>query len=304
MIIEHAKFNRRHQLPEEPAEQFIASLYNLASNCNYGVLKGKMIRDRIVIGICDVAISADASSHGLGAVFLQQVNGKWHPVAYASRSLTETESRYAQIEKEALAATWACEKFASYIQGITIALETDHKPLVPLLSHKYLDSLPPRVLRFCLRLMRFDFVILHVPGKYLHIADALSRAPLRIGVDYTSEVEDTELYVRAVVSTIPASSARVNSYRLAQEEDATCNTLISYCRNSWLDKHSLPMYLRPYWKFQGDLSLTDNLLLYQNRIAVPEKLQMGTLKKLHCGHQGIHCSCKIFSLVAKHLLSN
>ena len=188
-------------------------------------------------------ISADTSSHGLEAVLLQQVNGKWHPVAYASRSLTEAESRYPQIEKEALVATWACEKFASYIQGITITLETDHKPLVPLLNHKHLDSLPPRVLRFHLRLLRFDFVILHVPGKYLHIADALSRAPLRSGVDRTSEVEDIELYVRTVVSTIPASSTRVNSYRLAQEEDATCNTFISYCRNGWPEKHSLPMYL-------------------------------------------------------------
>ena len=47
--------------------------------------------------------------------------------------MTCTESRYAQIEKEALAVTWACEKFATYIQGKTITLETDHEPLVPLL---------------------------------------------------------------------------------------------------------------------------------------------------------------------------
>ena len=47
--------------------------------------------------------------------------------------MTCTESRYRQIEKEALAATWACEKFATYIQGKTVTLETDHKPLVPLL---------------------------------------------------------------------------------------------------------------------------------------------------------------------------
>ena len=57
VIIERAKFNRRCQLPEEPAEQFIASLYNLAANCNYGVLKGEMIRDRIVVGIRDVSLS-------------------------------------------------------------------------------------------------------------------------------------------------------------------------------------------------------------------------------------------------------
>ena len=65
----------------------------------------------------DTTISADASSHGLEAVLLQKVQGKWHLVVYASRSITCTEFRYKQIEKEALAATWVCEKFATYIRG-------------------------------------------------------------------------------------------------------------------------------------------------------------------------------------------
>ena len=49
MIIERAKFKKRSQLPDEPAEQFIASLYNLASDCNFGDLKNELIRDRIVV---------------------------------------------------------------------------------------------------------------------------------------------------------------------------------------------------------------------------------------------------------------
>ena len=87
--------------------------------------------------------------------------------------MTCTESQYPQIEEEALAATWACEKFSTYIQGKNNTLEMDHKPVVPLLSHQHLVKLPPRVLQFCLRLMRFDCVIKHVPGKSLHTADAL-----------------------------------------------------------------------------------------------------------------------------------
>ena len=79
-------------------------------------------------------IAADASAYGIGAVLIQvQNDGKRRPVSYASRSLTDADTWYAVIEKEALAATWACEKFAEYVVGLHFTLETDHKPLVPLL---------------------------------------------------------------------------------------------------------------------------------------------------------------------------
>ncbi|NHN23178.1 ribonuclease H family protein, partial [Bacillus amyloliquefaciens] len=56
----------------------------------------------------------DASSFGLGAVLMQrEENMQWRPVAYISRSLSSTEQRYAQVEKEALAVTWACENTSS-----------------------------------------------------------------------------------------------------------------------------------------------------------------------------------------------
>ena len=91
----------------------------------------------------ELKVSADASSYGLGSVLFQKEKTLWKPVAYASRPLTGTEMRYAQIEKEALAVTWACEKFSDYLLGKSFSIETDHKPLIPLLNSKQLDNLPP-----------------------------------------------------------------------------------------------------------------------------------------------------------------
>ena len=79
----------------------------------------------------------------------------WKTVAYVSRAMMETERHYAQIEKEALATTWACYKFVPYILGKKVHVEIDHKPLVPLLSAKHLDNMPTRILQFRLRLARY-----------------------------------------------------------------------------------------------------------------------------------------------------
>jgi len=121
-----------------------------------------------------IVLSADASSYGLGAVLKQEVNNCLHPVAYASRSLTAIEQRYAQIEKEALALTWACEKFRDYLIGLTFDLETDHKPLLSLFAKKNLDELPPRIQRFRMRLAWYDYNGKFVSGKNLIVPDVLS----------------------------------------------------------------------------------------------------------------------------------
>ena len=92
--------------------------------------------------------------------------------------MSDTEMRYAQIEKEALAITCACEKFSNYLIGTKFKLETDHKPLVPLLGTKDLAELPARIQCFKMGLMRFDFSISHIAGKDLNRADTLSRAPV------------------------------------------------------------------------------------------------------------------------------
>ena len=66
--------------------------------------------------------------------------GTWKPVAFISRVSSSTKKKYAQIEKEALATTRACERLAEYFIGKTFHIETNHKLLVPLLDTKNLEK--------------------------------------------------------------------------------------------------------------------------------------------------------------------
>lgn len=91
-------------------------------------------------------------------------------------STTNTECKYAQIEKEALAVTCACERSSNYVLGKSITIKTSDKPLLPLLMKPTIDKLPPRTQRYKMRLMRFCIkAVHHVEGKYYYTADTLSR---------------------------------------------------------------------------------------------------------------------------------
>ena len=232
----------------------------------------------------DTKISADASSYGIGAVLMQHIEGQWKPIAYASRSMTNTETRYAQIEKEALATTWAAEHFSDYITGRQVLIETDHKTLVPLLNTKHLDSLPPRVLRFRLRLMRFDYTVAHVPGTLLYTADTLSHTPQTSAAADEQQANNMEVKIAAITSQLPVSSDRLEMYKQAQAEDPVCSQVIKYCQTEWPERQQAKGELRHYWKVRTDLTYCDGLLLFGTRIVIPKKLQQETITKIHHGH--------------------
>ena len=237
----------------------------------------------------ETIVSADASSYGLGAVLLQrQRDSQLKPVAFVSRSMTPTEKRYAQIEREALAFTWACERLADYLVGLKFHIHTDHKPLVPLFSSKNLEELPIRVQRFRLRMMRYNFTISHVPGKKLLIADTLSRAPCNIPAHADTLLqEEVRAFVRVVMQSFPATDQRLEQIKTLQKEDSTCREVVQYCQTGWPKASKITPELVPFYHVASELNVQEGILLRGARIIIPVPLRQEMLNCIHSGHQGI-----------------
>ncbi|XP_063750626.1 uncharacterized protein K02A2.6-like [Eleginops maclovinus] len=239
----------------------------------------------------ETIVAADASSFGLGGVLSQkQLSGEWRPVAFISRSMTITERRYAQIEKEALALTWACERFQSYLIGMDFLIQTNHKPLISLLGSRALDDLPPRILRFRLRLLRFTYKIEHVPGKKLITADALSRAPIQAPPTPEDEQleEDVCVSINLIMEHFPASEQRLVQIKTAQDSDDVCKRLKGMVQTGWpQNRKALPPQLQLYWQYQQDLLVVDGLLMKGERLVIPVTMQEDMINKIHEGHQGM-----------------
>ena len=235
-------------------------------------------------------ISSDASSLGLGGVLLQkQEDDSWRPVAYISRTLSDCEQNYSNIEREALAVAWSCDKLRDYIIGKEIVIETDHKPLLSILKSKDLNDLTPRLQRIRIRLLRYSFKIVYTPGKHLATADCLSRSPTTKAKEAQYDLEDEiEAFINQIATQFNASDHMIDKIRLAQQIDALCRKLGEYCQSGWPEKNKLSTNLIPYYPSRDDLTLIDGLLLKGTRLVIPETLQGEILHRLHVGHLGIN----------------
>ena len=232
-------------------------------------------------------VSANASSYGRGAVLLQPRGSNWVPVAFASRSLTTAETRYAQIEKECLASVWACEHVHHVLYGgPQFTVETDHKPLVPLINSTDLDRTSLRCQRLLLCLMKYNVVAVHTPGKFLTVADTLSRAPLP-----SMQSSSILQYVTAFVSAIKHNpSCHIDNQRLRSTTllDPIASRLPDFILDGWPSKsNSVPSDSRTYFPLHAQLSVVKDLIYCGNRMFVAESSRSEVLSTLHEGHQGI-----------------
>lgn len=225
-----------------------------------------------------ICIQCDSSQFGLGAALLQ--NGR--PLDYRSRTLTPTEQRYAQIEKEMLAVVFALEKFNDYTFGQKTWIYTDHQPLVSIVK-KPLHVVPRRLQRMMIRLQKYDYEVHYIPGKEMLLADTLSRAPLN------DESEDVEFENVNAVHEVITNPTLLQQFRQATDNDANLQALKQLILEGWPnDKTTIPEVIRPYFTMRSELTCEDDLLFRGDRIIVPKNMRSELMKRIHTNHMGIN----------------
>ena len=227
-------------------------------------------------------LNVDASNVGLGAVFCQydEVNPEVSKqvVMYASRTLSDVESRYSQVELEALAVVWACERFHLYLIGSQFDIVTDNKA-VQLIYGNERSQPKARIERWCLRLVPYDFKVIHRPGLG-NIADYLSRNPIS-----KHDVHDHEDMAEKYVSMI-SQTARPQAIKMdILANETRCDSQLQMVLESLKSPRT---NLGAYEKVRNDLSITSTgIVLRGNRICIPKALQSQVIELAHHGHQGI-----------------
>ena len=256
---------------------------------NYPVLRYYDVNEPVVI-------QCDASEVGLGAALLQ--NGQ--PVAYASRSLTTTDRRYAQIEKECLAILFACERFDLYVYGRErVFVESDHKPL-EVIFKKPLLSAPRRLQRMLLKLQKYNLDIRYKKGKEMYLADTLSRASLSQTENGSSKMKTEQIFhvsqqtkaEKEVEGVNQTSFLKVTADRLKQIQQHTAQDMVlqilkTTVLTGWPEtRQEVPIAIREFWCFREELTVQNGVIFKGERIVIPKAMRPEMLKRIHSSHLG------------------
>lgn len=244
----------------------------------------------------------DWSKEGIGYFLLQKhckcestlpdcCTGGWKITLAGSRFLNGPEQRYAAIEGEALAIAWGLEQTKYFTQGCPdLLVVTDHKPLKKIFGDRTLDEISnTRLFRLKQRTLPWHFRIEHMPGETNSAADAVSRYPSTVTHDDISMSDISESMVAASISRDMETVTTISWDRLASEtqKDNILRTLLNALTTRSDDELEINPCLRDYEKYVDSLYVSDGVILYKDRVVVPQSLRNTIVESLHAAHQGV-----------------
>ena len=202
-------------------------------------------------------------------------------MAFASRTLTQSERNYAQIEREALALVFGVKRFHQYLYGRKFTLLTDHRPLTTILGAK--KGIPPiaaaRLQRWALQLAAYSYVEFKSTRDHGN-ADALSRLPLS-----DTGCQGPNLSNEFNIHQIITSPVACTDVERASRQDRTISKVLQYTQRGW--PQIIPEPFKPFYSCRDELSTEAGCLLWGTRVIIPSKLRETVLSELHQGHPGV-----------------
>ena len=235
-----------------------------------------------------LTLEVDASQKGLGVALTQ--DGK--PIAFGSKTLTECQSRYSNIEREMLAIVYGIQRYHTYLYGKPFVVLTDHKPLVTI-TQKPLHAAPARLQRMILKIQGYQYTVIYRPGPQMVMADALSRLPNPVNasvVELDDHVDVITLDIEDSISIalINFSGHKQDLLRTETAQDPQLCVLKEVILQGWPERvQDLPGSIRSFWSFRDELAIESGVIIKGRQVLIPETMTEDILRQLHSGHQGI-----------------
>ena len=231
-----------------------------------------------------LTLTCDASPYGVGAVLSQtDDHGVENPVAYASRTLSQAERNYSQLEKESLALIFGTKRFHNYLYGHSFILYTDHKPLQGLFNEsKAIPTLASaQIQRWALTLAAYQYKIVYKKGSEITNADGLSRLPLPSPLSQEVPIPSEYVLLMEHLSSGPITSTQIKTMT---RQDRDLAKVLYYVQKGW--PAVVEPALKPYASRKYELSSLDGCVLWGVRVVVPVAGRKRILDDLHETHQG------------------